>query len=219
MIPLPSLAPRSRALLLLLALVLVLAVPPPGAARAEGARWQWPLPPPHEVLARFEAPATPYGPGHRGIDIAAAAGAEVRAVEAGTVRHSGAVAGRGVVSVVHADGLISTYEPVTGTLAAGARVGAASHCAGRDCLHLGARRGESYVDPLLLLGERGPSVLLPWEGEGGTGSVPGSGPAPGPGSARDSGPAPGSAAALRSVPSAAGTTGATAHGRRGWSIA
>jgi hypothetical protein len=132
---------------------------------------------------------------------------------------------------VHADGLISTYEPVTGTLAAGARVGAgevlgaleadspASHCAGRDCLHLGARRGESYVDPLLLLGERGPSVLLPWEGEGGTGSVPGSGPAPGPGSARDSGPAPGSAAALRSVPSAAGTTGATAHGRRGWSIA
>jgi hypothetical protein len=171
-----SLLPRGLALLTMM--VLVLAVPPPGAARADGPRWQWPTPSPHAVVARFEAPATPYGPGHRGIDIAADGGVQIRAVEAGTVRFSGSLAGRGVVSVVHADGLLSTYEPVTSTLSEGERVAAgdvlgtleggspSSHCGAQDCLHLGARRGESYLDPLLLLGGRGPSVLLPWEGGG-----------------------------------------------------
>lgn len=181
--PVPSrLSLLSPGLALLTMLVLVLAVPPPGAARAEGPRWQWPTPPPHEVVARFEAPTTPYGPGHRGIDIAVSGGAQIRAVEAGTVRFSGSLAGRGVVSVVHADGLLSTYEPVTSTLSEGARVAAgdvlgtleggspSSHCGERDCLHLGARRGESYLDPLLLLGGRGPSVLLPWEGGGSVGA-------------------------------------------------
>src|SRR5699024_12633574 len=77
-----------------------------GPARSDGARWRWPLPPPRTVVAEFRAPEHRYGPGHRGIDIAAPAeGAEVHAVEAGTVRFSGSVAGRGVVSVLHADGL------------------------------------------------------------------------------------------------------------------
>ena len=169
-------SPAARVLALLV-LLLPVVVMPSAAARADGPRWQWPVPPPHEVIAPFDAPATPYGPGHRGIDIAVPGGAEVRAVEGGTVRFSGSVAGRGVVSVVHADGLISTYEPVDGGVSAGDPIGAgqvlgtlegtspASHCAGRDCLHLGARRGELYVDPLLLLGGRGPSVLLPWAGD------------------------------------------------------
>lgn len=184
---LPGPGPR-RWLVLAMMLLLVMSVPPPGAARAEGTRWQWPVPPPHEVAAPFEAPATPYGPGHRGIDVAVPGGAPIRAVEAGTVRHSGTLAGRGVVSVVHADGLISTYEPVAGALDVGTRVAAgevlgtleggsaASHCASGDCLHLGARRGESYLDPLLLLGARGPSVLLPWAGAGSVAGATGPGP-------------------------------------------
>ncbi|APX34420.1 hypothetical protein BH708_18825 [Brachybacterium sp. P6-10-X1] len=126
----------------------------------------------------FDAPEDPYGPGHRGIDVAVpGGGTPVRAVEAGTVRFSGSVAGRGVVSVLHADGLISTYEPVAGTLAEGTKVRAgemlgvvaeseASHCSGRMCLHLGARRGQGYLDPEVLLGARGPSVLLPWSSDG-----------------------------------------------------
>jgi len=184
--PSPTLRSRTRALALLAMLLLVLAAPPPGAARADGPRWQWPVPAPHEVLARFEAPPTPYGPGHRGIDVAVPGGAEIRAVEGGTVRFSGSVAGRGVVSVVHGDGLISTYEPVAGTLGVGETVAAgevlgtleggspSSHCGSRDCLHLGARRGDLYLDPLLLLGGRGPSVLLPWTGgAAGAGLVPG----------------------------------------------
>lgn len=146
-------------------------------ASAEAPRWQWPLAPPHRVLVPFEAPAHRYGPGHRGVDLEVSAGnAEVRAVEAGTVRFSGMVAGRGVVSVAHADGLISTYEPVHGSLERGAAVEAGtvlgrvedgaelSHCPEVACLHLGARRGEDYLDPMLLLGVRRPSVLLPWAG-------------------------------------------------------
>lgn len=174
-----------RAVLCLMLLCVVATGLFPVAAHAEGARWQWPLPPPHEVVAPFEAPEHRYGPGHRGIDIAVSGdGAEVRAVEPGTVRFSGMVAGRGVVSVTHADGLISTYEPVTGLVTPGEpvqvgdvlgtieSVAEASHCPGQSCLHLGARRGEDYLDPLLLLGARGPSVLLPWGGGPHGGAAP-----------------------------------------------
>ena len=181
-------AVRIRAVLGLLLLSLLLVGPPAEVARAEGARWQWPLAPPHTVVATFDAPEHRYGPGHRGIDIAVAReDAEVRAVEAGTIRFSGMVAGRGVVSVTHADGLISTYEPVLGLLEPGVQVEAGellgtisggaevSHCAGAACLHLGARRGEDYIDPLLLLRARGPSVLLPWSGGTGMADRPGPG--------------------------------------------
>lgn len=178
---------RRRAALGLVLLCLLILGLPPWVAHAEGTRWQWPLPPPHPVVGAFEAPAHRYGPGHRGIDIAVSGeGAEVRAVEAGTIRFNGMVAGRGVVSVTHADGLISTYEPVLGVLEPGTPVAAGdllgtiagdaavSHCAGTVCLHLGARRGEDYIDPLLLLGARGPSVLLPWGG--GAAATAGRGP-------------------------------------------
>lgn len=192
--PPPVVRPRHRSpgpersaharLVALLAMVLLVVGALPEHARADGPRWQWPLPPPHPVISPFQAPAHPYGPGHRGIDIAVPAeGAAVRAVEAGTVRFSGIVAGRGVVSVQHADGLISTYEPVRGVLEEGRRVesgevlgtlalaSSSSHCPGRSCLHLGARRGGTYLDPLPLLGAHGPSVLLPWGGPP-TGSAP-----------------------------------------------
>ncbi|GAA1315194.1 Membrane proteins related to metalloendopeptidases [Corynebacterium xerosis] len=162
---------------LLVVLCLLVSFSLAGPARAEpSSRWQWPTPAPHEVAAPFEAPPHRYGPGHRGIDIRVSGeGAEIRAVEAGTVRFSGKVAGRGVVSVMHADGLISTYEPVAGSVEEAQAVGAgdvlgtvadgeASHCPAEVCLHLGARRGQDYLDPLLLLGGRGPSVLLPWAG-------------------------------------------------------
>lgn len=163
-----------------LCLLLMVAVAP--AAQAQTGRWQWPTPPPHQVVHAFDAPDHPYGPGHRGIDIAATAGEQVRAVEGGTVRFAGVVAGRGVVSVLHPDGLISTYEPVTAEVSDGQPVeegeslgvletadAADSHCTGQDCLHLGARQAGAYLDPLPLLGARGPSVLLPWSGPGGQG--------------------------------------------------
>lgn len=178
--PRPPACPRPvlrtlRVLLVVLCLLASFSLAGPARAEPTG-RWRWPTPAPHEVAAPFEAPPHRYGPGHRGIDIRVSGeGAEIRAVEAGTVRFSGKVAGRGVVSVMHADGLISTYEPVAGSVEEAQAIGAgdvlgtvadgeASHCPGEVCLHLGARRGQDYLDPLLLLGGRGPSVLLPWAG-------------------------------------------------------
>ena len=134
------------------------------------ARWRWPVGPGHDVARPFERPPTPYAAGHRGIDVLSTAGAPVTAVEAGVVTHAGRIAGRGTVTVTHADGLASTYEPVAAAarrgdqVRGGGRLGTleatGGHCGAAPCLHLGARRGQDYVDPLPLL-TGGPIVLLP----------------------------------------------------------
>lgn len=92
---------------------------------------------------------------------------------------AGPVAGHGVVSVQHDDGLRTTYEPITPVVTAGAMVQAgtvigllqAGHpgCPADACLHWGVRRERlDYLDPLVLL--RPPHVRLlpvpdPWPGE------------------------------------------------------
>jgi murein DD-endopeptidase MepM/ murein hydrolase activator NlpD len=144
----------------------------PGAVVGSGAatagvegrrgRWAWPLRPRPEVVHPFVQPSGPYGPGHRGVDLAGAEGQPVLAVDAGTVWHVGVIAGRGTVTLLHASGLRSTYEPVVAVVtkgqvvARGASIGrlelAASHCSPSACLHLGALRGDGYLDPMLLLG-------------------------------------------------------------------
>jgi murein DD-endopeptidase MepM/ murein hydrolase activator NlpD len=151
------------------------------AVRASGARvlapvtYAPPLPAPLTVLRRFTPPATPYGPGHLGVDLRAAGGMVVHAAAAGVVRFAGPVAGRGVVVIEHTDGIRTEYEPVRPLVRVGARLraGAAlgvvrgrhAGCSG-SCLHWGARRGERYVDPLGLLRPLGPVVLLPWPRNG-----------------------------------------------------
>ncbi|MFE6235305.1 M23 family metallopeptidase [Cellulosimicrobium sp. NPDC057862] len=127
------------------------------------------------VLAPFDPPLHDWLPGHRGVDLAAAAGEPVLSPADGVVTFAGPVAGRDVVVVTHDDGLRTSLEPVTPVAARGTDVAAgsvlgtvqapedgavASHCAG-TCVHWGVRRAERYVDPLALLGERPPIVLLP----------------------------------------------------------
>lgn len=140
-------------------------------APSSGARWTWPLDPRPRVARPFRAPASDWGAGHRGLDLGIRAGATVVAVEAGQVRHAGVIAGRGTVSVEHADGLVSTYEPVRAGVAPGEWVavgdalgvvvpGGASHCGVVACLHLGARRAGAYLDPWPLLAG-GEIALLP----------------------------------------------------------
>ena len=100
-------------------------------------------------------------PGHRGVDLAAGPGQPVLAVAPGTVTFAGAVAGVGVVVVDHG-AVRSTYQPVVARVEAGEQVQAGtvlgvvttvgSHCLPASCLHLGARRGDDYLDPLRLLG-------------------------------------------------------------------
>lgn len=187
--------PSGALLALLLALTLLV---PDGAAGSiapvdppvvPAGAYDWPLtgvgdgPPAHggqhgAVARRFVAPPHPFGRGHRGADLVAPPGAAVVAAGAGVVVFAGSVGGRGVVSVEHADGLRTTYEPVTATVAVGAAVSrgsplgelAAGHrgCPATACLHWGLRRPApqgsahrvEYLDPLLLLG-LGTVRLLP----------------------------------------------------------
>jgi murein DD-endopeptidase MepM/ murein hydrolase activator NlpD len=145
--------------------------PAAGAGSPQGApRWLWPVAPPHAVTRPFEAPATAYGPGHRGIDIAATPGAEVHAPADGTVSFSGVVVDRPVVSIQHADGLVSSVEPVVPSVSAGEAVVAgqvigtladAPRHEPDGGLHLGARLHGEYVDPALLLAALRHAVLLP----------------------------------------------------------
>jgi hypothetical protein len=127
--------------------------------------WSWPLEPAPRLVRGFEPPTSPWGPGHRGIDLAGQLGQAVLAVAPGTVVFAGQVAGRGVVVLrpTRRPDLRSTYEPVTPSVRVGETVQAAtligsltlvgSHCLPDACLHLGARRGDRYVDPLSLLGD------------------------------------------------------------------
>jgi murein DD-endopeptidase MepM/ murein hydrolase activator NlpD len=115
------------------------------------------------VVRPFAAAVTPYGPGHRGVDLALEPGGTVRAAAAGVVRHAGPVAGTVWVSVDHADGITTSYGPLTalqvrrGDLVdAGTELGrlAAGGHGPDDAdvgLHWGARRGGIYLDPLTLL--------------------------------------------------------------------
>ncbi|MEU3747419.1 MULTISPECIES: murein hydrolase activator EnvC family protein [Streptomyces] len=136
----------------------------------------WPVgPPPPEILRGWQPPAGPYGPGHRGVDLAAPPGVEVRAPAAGTVSFAGPVGGRGVLTLTFpgtgAPPLRTTFSPVTPLVKAGTRVAAGApvarvapgtHCP-ETCLHWGLLRGKTYLNPLLLI-RRAPSRLLPVDG-------------------------------------------------------
>ncbi|WP_328614427.1 M23 family metallopeptidase [Amycolatopsis sp. NBC_00355] len=138
-------------------------------------RLSWPLSPDPVITQYFDAPEMPYGPGHRGVDLAAVPGQEVLAADAGVVVFAGLVAGRPVISVDHDGGLRTTYEPVAAKVTAGDQVFRgqvlgtvlAGHpgCAIAACLHWGVRRGDEYVDPLSLTGEVGEYRLKPWGGD------------------------------------------------------
>jgi murein DD-endopeptidase MepM/ murein hydrolase activator NlpD len=157
---------------LLVAMLVTLCGAPTPAWSTPHQRWRWPLDPVPRVVRYFEPPDSPYGPGHRGVDLAGAVGQPVFAIGAGVVTFAGSVAGRGVLVVDHG-GLRSTYQPVVAVVEVGTQVLAGrqvglleavhSHCLPDVCLHLGVLRGGRYVDPLALLGYQ-PVVLKPLDG-------------------------------------------------------
>ena len=146
----------------------------------------WPLQPEPDVVRGFDPPDSPFGAGHRGVDLAGALGQVVHTALAGRVTFAARLAGRGVVVVDHG-ATRTTYEPVVATvrvgevLARGQPIGtlelAGSHCLPAACLHWGWRRGDTYLDPLLLVGG-GPVVLLPLWSDAPVQRVPMPSPAP-----------------------------------------
>jgi murein DD-endopeptidase MepM/ murein hydrolase activator NlpD len=141
------------------------------AASAAAPVWTWPTGS-HVIVRGFEAPATVYSAGHRGVDLAAPAGSPVVSVDDGVVAFAGTVVDRGVVAIDH-DGVRSSVEPVEPAVEQGEAVrrgevighvaSGGSHPAG--IVHLGARvrtgDGWAYVSPLLYLGGATRAVLLP----------------------------------------------------------
>lgn len=135
-------------------------------------RHVWPSGAEAEVLRGFEAPGIRWGAGHRGVDLELPVGAEVLASADGVVSFAGWVVDRSVVSIDHADGIRTTYEPLTpeveagDLVTAGQRIGTLTggHCELTGCLHWGARRGQhDYLDPLELLGNPVVIRLFPEE--------------------------------------------------------
>ncbi|WP_082574440.1 MULTISPECIES: M23 family metallopeptidase [unclassified Nocardioides] len=150
-------------------LLLALLLPLPAASADPDPVGVWPLVPEPEVVRGFDPPEDPWGAGHRGVDLLGTPGQLVRSALPGRVAWVGVLAGRGVVVVDHG-ATRTTYEPVDAGVTIGAEVRAGqtigrldpvgSHCLPRACLHWGWLEGETYLDPLRLVGA-GPVRLLP----------------------------------------------------------
>ncbi len=162
----------SRFVAALLVVALGLTTPtgfPAGAPAAEDPVGVWPLRPEPEVVDGFDPPLSPYSAGHRGVDLAGVSEQRVRTALPGIVTYAAPLAGRGIVVVSHGS-TRTTYQPVTASVSAGDAVAAGdaigrldlagSHCFPRACLHWGWIEGETYLDPLRLVGA-GPVRLLP----------------------------------------------------------
>jgi Peptidase family M23 len=122
--------------------------------------YAWPVRGP--VIHPFEQPSGPFGPGHRGIDIAVPFGTELHAAQDGVVAFAGWVAGSLFVSVDHDDGVRTTYSWLSAvsvrkgdSVSRGQDIGATGHGhpeVATPHLHFGARIGSTYIDPMTLLG-------------------------------------------------------------------
>ncbi|MFJ4169024.1 M23 family metallopeptidase [Paenarthrobacter sp. NPDC089714] len=142
-------------------------------------QWAWPLAPKPSVRRTFDPPDKPWLSGHRGVDLGPKhdAGLVTTALEVtspadGTVTFAGVVVDRPVLTIDHGGGLRSSFEPVTSELKPGdhvakgdvigtvATMSGSGHCPG-TCLHWGVRRGEEYINPLGLVQDLRPSILLP----------------------------------------------------------
>ncbi len=148
---------RNRRIVLpLLAAAVMLASPAPVSASGG---WAWPVVGP--VIRGFDPPDTPYGSGHRGIDIAVPIGTPVRAPAPGVVSFAGLVGGELFVSIDHGGGLVSTYSwlsarsvrkgdvvlegTVIGFSGSGHPGSLIPH------LHFGVKLYGAYIDPLTVL--------------------------------------------------------------------
>jgi len=151
-----------------------------GASPGAGSTW---VPPVDgglsSVIRPFERPVDRFGAGHRGVDLPATAGQQVRAIGDGVVTFVGDVAGTRSVTIDHGP-VRSSYLPVTAEVTLGQSVRAgevigtieAGHCLS-TCVHLGLRRPvwdrldhetDPYVDPVAWI-TRIP-VLKPLDGFG-----------------------------------------------------
>jgi len=179
---------RSRTIVVACATLVLLCIslvsPPASLGAARGAKpaagspvtpydpawgtYAWPIVGP--VINGYRPPSSPYGPGHRGIDIAAPIGTPVLAAAAGVVAFAGSVGGSLYVSIDHPDGVRTTYSYLSSIAvhrgdpaAEGDVVGTSGQghpTTEPDHLLFTARYQGAYVDPLLLLQPPDVAALL-----------------------------------------------------------
>jgi murein DD-endopeptidase MepM/ murein hydrolase activator NlpD len=148
--------PVRRGLAVIAAVAAILASSTPAVALDEPGTWTWPVVGP--IVDGFSPPDSPFGSGHRGIDIAVAVGSPVVAPAGGTVSFAGPVGGRRFVTIDHGGGLRSTVSFVedlrvrTGDTVTAGQIVALSGTGHTDApvphVHFGVRIGDTYVDPL-----------------------------------------------------------------------
>jgi murein DD-endopeptidase MepM/ murein hydrolase activator NlpD len=139
----------------LVVVAVLLSVLPSTTARATGS-WTWPVT--GAVIRGFDPPDTPYGSGHRGIDIAATVGTLVRAPAAGVITFAGNVGGHLFVTIDHGGGFLSTcsflsallvHEGDLATRGQGIALSGTGHIGDvTPNVHLGIRLNGEYVDPI-----------------------------------------------------------------------
>lgn len=133
---------------------------PPTGRHAPAGSYAWPSGGAVPVLRGFDPPSVKWGRGHRGVDLAMQEGQPVMAAGDGVVLYAGRLADRPTVSIEHAGGIRTTYEPVEPAVAAGQSVARGQvigtlktgHCGANACLHWGAKKGpDDYLNPLRLV--------------------------------------------------------------------
>lgn len=154
---------RQRGIMLATAIAAVMVAWNGAPVRATDAH-RWPIV--GAIVRTYQPPATDYGAGHRGIDVAAQVGDIVVSPIEGTVTFAGNLAGRGVITV-SAGALKVTIEPVTSMVPKGtpvtagrtiATVSGSGHCP-ETCAHIGVRIATRYADPFAVLGSQARAVL------------------------------------------------------------
>lgn len=106
------------------------------------------------VIDGFRPPPSPWLAGNRGLSFGTVPGQPVRAVESGTVRFAGAIAGERYVSVELPDGTRVTYsylESVAVAVGDAIELGVVVGHTGARPFQLGRRNGTDYLDPATLL--------------------------------------------------------------------
>lgn len=142
--------------------VLLSLVAPAASAAAEPAAVSYVPPMDALVVDGFRPPASQFAAGNRGIDYAAEPGDPVHSAAAGRVVFAGRVGSQFHVTVLHDDGIRTSYSFLQDVrVKRGDRVGQGQlvgHAAGR--MHFGARAGDAYIDPTDLFAGDLPAVRL-----------------------------------------------------------
>ncbi|MBC8363754.1 MAG: peptidoglycan DD-metalloendopeptidase family protein [Actinobacteria bacterium] len=132
--------------------------PATGVDRTEAAPVAYQAPVDTPVIDGFRPPARPWLPGNRGYEYATFPGQVVRAAADGSVLFAGTVAGSRHVTLLHADGLRTSYSFLSSIEVTHGREVLAGTAVGRAAttFHFGVRDPDgTYLDPGLIFGSNG----------------------------------------------------------------